>query len=74
MTGEWAYASLFVKRKGTKAGRKIPENFEETRNAFHTSIRNIVEEHDIPDALNVNWDLTGVSVVPVDGLTLEEHL
>ncbi|XP_019635711.1 PREDICTED: uncharacterized protein LOC109478536 [Branchiostoma belcheri] len=73
----WANSFLrrmnFVKRKGTKAARKVPQDFDQTRDDFHQRIEDIVRENDIPDELVVNWDQTGINVVPVGGWTLAEE-
>jgi hypothetical protein len=38
----------FVKRKGTKAARKVPDNMDEVKAEFHERIRNVVREFNIP--------------------------
>ncbi|CAH1248626.1 Hypp8323 [Branchiostoma lanceolatum] len=52
-----------VKRKGTKAARKIPDDFEKTRD---------IRQHDIPDEMILNWDQTGVNIVPVGSWNLRK--
>ncbi|KAI8522099.1 hypothetical protein Bbelb_018530 [Branchiostoma belcheri] len=77
ITKEWANSILrrmnFVKRKGTKAARKVPDDFEETRDKFYDRIEEAVRDNDIPDEMIVNWDQTGVPIVPVGKWTLEEE-
>ncbi len=63
----------FVQRKGTKAGRKLPSDFPAIKEEFLRSIQSIVKEHDIPDELIVNFDQTGVSIIPVDDWTMEQE-
>ena len=38
----------FVKRKGTKAARKVPDNIEEVTAGFHDRITNVAREFNIP--------------------------
>ena len=60
------------KRKGTKAAKKIPANFEEIKKNFLDEFERVCKEHSIPDHLVINWDQTGLKYVPVGGLTLEK--
>ncbi|KAI8510102.1 hypothetical protein Bbelb_125300 [Branchiostoma belcheri] len=66
----WANSFLnrmtFVQRKGTKATWKQPVDFEVSKDGFHTRIQDAVREHVIPDNLILNWDQTGLPIVPVD--------
>ena len=72
----WAGSLLrridFVKRKATKAARKLPGNFTELKSDFHRRVTSIVEEHSIPAQLVINMDETGLPTVPVSQWTLEE--
>ncbi|CAH1257592.1 POGZ [Branchiostoma lanceolatum] len=76
ITKAWANSLLlrmnFVKRKGTKAARKLPADFEGTRDEFLARIKETVTEFGIPDDMIINWDQTGVNIVPVGDWTLEE--
>jgi len=60
----------FVKRKGTKAARKVPTNFDELKTAFVKQIHDLKEEHNIPKDMIVNFDQTGCKFVPVSNWTL----
>ena len=62
----------FVKRKGTKACKKVPDNVEELRDQFTSSISEKVVEYSIPPELVINLDETGLPLVPVSHWTLEE--
>ncbi len=74
LTTTWAESLLermgFVKRKGTKAARKLPENFDEQKDKFISDVGGIVADHDIPPELVLNFDQTGVKIVPVSNWTL----
>ncbi len=50
----------YVQRKGTKAGRKLPNDFPAIKEEYLLNIKSIVKEHNIPDELIVNFDQTGV--------------
>jgi hypothetical protein len=54
----------FVKRKATKAAKKIPPNFDQLRSTYYSKIQSLVHDHCVPDELIVNWDQTGVFLVP----------
>ena len=60
----------YVKRRGTKAARKIPLEFPVVKAEFLTRISNAVREHNIPDELVINMDETGIPVVPVSNWTM----
>ena len=61
----------FVKRKSTKAAKKLPANFQEQKQRFLDLIASAVKTHDIPSDLIINIDETGLRVVPVDKWTLD---
>jgi hypothetical protein len=54
----------FVKRKVTKAAKKIPADFDQLCHNFYSKIQTFVIEHSVSDELIVNWDQTGVFLVP----------
>ena len=47
------------------AARKLPANFEEQKATFHKRITKHVADYCIPDTLIINWDQTGIKMVPV---------
>lgn len=63
----------FTKRKGTKAAKKLPSNFDELKTGFLERISTAVRTHHIPPELIVNVDETGLAVVPVSNWTLAER-
>jgi hypothetical protein len=73
----WAYSILkrlnFVKRKGTKAAKKIPMDFEAVKETFLARLSTAIEQHSIPKELCVNMDETGSNYVPVACWTMEEE-
>lgn len=72
----WAESILrrtgFVKRKGTKAARKLPDNFADLKDDFLRRVADTVKEHDIPPSLVVNIDETALPIIPESNWTLEE--
>lgn len=76
LTRTWAESFMhrmgLSKRKGTKAARKLPDDFAAIRVAFLERIRFSVQEHKIPADLVLNWDQTGVRLVPVSEWTMAE--
>lgn len=71
----WANSMMarmgFVKRKGTKAAKHLPDNFQELKDDFLERITSKVSEHKIPPEMIVNIDQTGISIVPVSDWTME---
>ena len=66
----WAYSLLsrmkFVKRRATTAKSKFsPENFAQLKADFLDDLSSNVELEDIPPELVLNWDQTGIRLVPV---------
>ena len=76
LTDGWAKSVLgrmnLVKRKGTKAAHKLPENFLQVKKTFLDLVNESKKTHNIPDDLIVNWDQTGVNMVPQFAYTMAE--
>ena len=72
----WAESLLrrmdFVRRKGTKAAKKVPDNFPEICSAFLERVATAVKEHNIPPQLVLNMDETGLPIIPVSEWSLDE--
>jgi hypothetical protein len=77
LTNSWAKSLLrrmkFVKRKGTKAAKKVPANFEDIRAAFLNRVHDKVQQYQIPPELIANFDETGAPYIPVSDWTMEEQ-
>ena len=58
--------------KGTKAARKLPKYFDELKEDFLNCIVTKVQDHMIPKSLIINWDQTGVKMVPWSEWTMAE--
>ena len=55
----------FVQRRATMAkGKFAIENFKEKRNQFLSDLVSIVELEEIPPELVLNWEQTGIKLVP----------
>ena len=64
----------YVQRKGTTAKSKYSEvNFAEKKKEFLEELRATVEMEEIPPELILNWDQTGIKLVPSTGWTMEEQ-
>jgi len=77
LTRAWAASLMermgFVKRKGTKAARKVPADFPQQKDQFLSRITTAVTTHSIPPELIINFDQTGVNVVPVSKWTMDSQ-
>lgn len=73
---KWAESFLlrrgYVKRKATKAARKLPADFPELKLAYLRRIWDVVKSNAVPLQLIINWDQTGVKLVPVSSWTMAE--
>ena len=74
---KWADSLLgrmgLVKRKATKAARKIPDDFADVKLAFLQRVASTVKETNIPFELIINWDQTGSKFVPASQWTLADE-
>ena len=75
LTRTWAESLMermhFVQRKATKAARSLPDDFDKQKSDYLDTISTIVEDNDIPDSMIVNFDQTGVNIVPSSEWTME---
>ena len=74
----WAYALLrrmkFVQRKGTTAKSKYTvANFAEVKKSFLNDVVTTVTFEEIPPQLILNWDQTGIHVVPSSTWTMDRQ-
>lgn len=71
---EWARYFLeqlnYIKRKGTKAARKLPVDYLAVKETYLNRILATVKEFKIHPSMIVNWDQTGVNIVPTGEWTL----
>lgn len=74
---KWAESFLhrrgFVKRKATKAARKLPPDYPALKLAYLKRIEDEVKTNSIPEDLLINWDQTGSKLVPVSSWTMAEE-
>ena len=72
----WAKSLLqrigYVKRKATTSAKVEPSHFEELKEQYLLDVKAAVEIIDIPMDLIMNWDHTGVNIVPGSQWTMEE--
>ena len=60
----------FTKRKGTKGVKNRPDDLAEVSGKFFRRIGRRVRKYNTPDELIINWDQTGVDVVPANKWTM----
>ena len=69
LTKNWAKSLLFrmgfVKRRGNTKAKVSVEHFETLKTQFLLDIKATVEMQEIPPELIINWDQTGIKIVPV---------
>ena len=63
----------FVKRKGTKAVKHLPSDFDDIKAKHLEKVNKVVEEHRVPDSLIINRDQTGCQLVPGGDWTMEQQ-
>ena len=74
----WAQ-SLFrrmgiVKRKATTKRRKLtPQEFQEHRSQFLSQVSGMIKAHNIPSEMVLNWDQTGIHLVPAPDWTMDSR-
>ena len=62
----------FTKRKGTKAAKQKSGDLPEIKQNFVFKFLDVVSKHQIPADIVVNWDQTGVRMVPSGNWTMEK--
>ena len=74
LTSNWAKQWLsrrgWVKRKATTGHRHVPADFQQQKSTFLRRINNIILTHNIPASLVVNFDQTGIHLVPSSSWTM----
>ena len=72
---EWARQLLkrmgFSKRRATSTSKVTPSNLDELRKNYLINIYSVVKMEEIPDSLVINWDQTGMKIVPTSAWTME---
>ena len=63
----------FVKRKCSTSGKISMARFEECKEIFLADVAAEVIINDIPESLIINWDQTGLSIVPSGDWTMEKE-
>ena len=63
----------FVKRKGTKAAKKVPVDAPEQIHRYLNRIHYTMKKYNIPPSMFVTFDESSSSLVPASDWTLEEQ-
>ena len=75
ITKTWAKSLLhrlkFVKRKACTSAKVTPSDFRELKEQFLIDIKAVVEFEEVPPDLVLNWDHTGINIVPGSEWTME---
>ena len=61
----------YVKRKATSKAKVSVENFAEIKEDFLLEIKHVIVMDEIPAQLVINFDQTGLNIVPVSEWTME---
>ena len=78
LSKSWAHYLIIrmrlLKRKAsTKTPKMTTKEFEQKKVAFLKQVSAFVAVHTIPSALVLNWDQTGINVVPSAEYTMEQR-
>ena len=77
ITKSWAKSLLtrmgFVKRKCSTSGKLSIAQFDESKEIFLADVAAEVLFNNIPESLIINWDQTGLSIVPTGDWTMEKE-
>ena len=73
---DWARSVLqrmgFSKRRATSTSKVTPTDLEELKKIYIIDIYSIVKMEDIHDSVIINWDHTGMKIVPTASWTMEK--
>ena len=61
----------FVKRRGSTNKKILVHDLEAIKTQFLTDVTAVVQTEDIPKDLVLNWDHTGVTIVPGSSWTMD---
>ena len=78
LTRSWAHALLkrmnFVKRAATTSGKKYTaDDFARVKKDFLDDVVSTVSMEEIPPSLILNWDQTGIKLVPSSSWTMDQR-
>ena len=77
ITNDWGRSLLrrmnFVKSKGTKDVKRLPDDFQEIKAAYNKRVQDAMTKHQIPENLVMNLDQTGCNLVPGGQWTMDEQ-
>jgi hypothetical protein len=67
---QWLSRRNWVKRRATTGHRHIPDDFQHQKDEFLKKVNNIILTHNIPSHLVVNFNQTGLNLVPTSNWTM----
>jgi hypothetical protein len=63
----------WVRRRASSSEHKLPLDFKEKQNEYINRISEAIKNNNISDALVINWDQTGIHLVPTANWTMAEE-
>ena len=76
MSKEWAKSVLrrmgYTKRRANSKSKVLVDDFTRLKTQFLLDIKACVDFEDIPHELIINWDQTGLKIVPSTSWTMEK--
>ena len=77
LTRHWGKNTLhrmgLVKRKGTTKAMVLVEHFDVVKAQFLSNIKAVIEMEEVPPALVINWDQTGINDNGKGGIQESRH-
>lgn len=78
LSRQWAYSVLsrmkYVRRKSTTSKSKhTPADFDQLKKSFLNDVASVVNMEEIPPELILNWDQTGIHLVPASSWTMDKR-
>lgn len=67
---QWLRGKGWVKRKATTGHRHIPQDYQQLKDTFLKRVNNTILTHNIPAPLVVNFDQTGINLLPTQAYTM----
>ena len=77
LTRHWCESFMkrmgLTKRKATKAARALPENFNQEKQLYLSTIAKHIEDYQVPDSMVINFDQTEVNIIPSSERAMDDQ-
>lgn len=60
-----------AKRRGSTSAKITVNDFEEKKEKFISQVKTLINTHNIPEDLIINFDHTGINILPISNWTME---